>query len=99
MLNYIEENYRDFKLSPYEIAEHENISYSHFSREFKSTMGVSFKTYLTNIRLKHSLNDLRYTKIPIIDVAMNNGFADIQSLIRACHKHTGMSPRKYRDRF
>ena len=99
VLNYINENYSDFNLSPYDIALQENISYSHFSREFKQTMGVSFKSYLTRLRLKHSLKDLRYTSLSITEIALNNGFADVQSLIRACHKLIGMSPGQYRERF
>lgn len=99
VLNYLNENYSDFNLSPYDIALHENISYSHFSREFKQTMGVSFKSYLTRLRLKHSLRDLRYTSLSITEIALNNGFADVQSLMRACHKLIGMSPGKYRERF
>lgn len=62
-------------------------------------MGVSFKRYLTNLRLSHSLVELRYTNLSITEVALNNGFADVQSLIRACHKLIGMSPGKYRERF
>lgn len=99
VLNYVDENYHDFNLSPYDIAKQENISYSHFSREFKSAMGISFKDYLTQLRLKYSLNDLRYTDLSITDIAMKNGFSDVQAMIRACHKKIGMSPGKYRERF
>lgn len=99
ILNYVDENYRNCDLSPYHIAEQENISYSHFIREFKSSMGISFKNYLTQLRLNHSLNDLRYTSLSVTEIAMKNGFSDVQALIRACHKKLGMSPGKYRERF
>ncbi len=99
VLNYVEENYPDCNLSPYHIANQENISYSHFIRKFKSSMGISFKTYLTQIRVNHSLDDLRYTNLSITDIAMKNGFADVQAFIRACHKKLGMSPSKYRESF
>lgn len=99
VLNYIEEHYPDCDLSPYDIARHENVSYSHFSREFKTTLGVSFKSYLTNLRLKHALHDLQYTDLSITDIAMNNGFSDVQALIRVCHNTIEMSPSKYRERF
>ncbi len=99
VLNYVEDNYQDCNLSPYHIASLENISYSHFIREFKSAMGISFKNYLTQLRLNYSLKDLRYTNLSITDIAMKNGFADVQALIRACHKKLGMSPSNYRERF
>ena len=99
ILNYVDENYHDCDLSPYNLAEKENISYSHFIREFKSAMGISFKNYLTQLRLNHSLDDLKYTNLSITDIAMKNGFADVQALIRACHKKLGISPSKYRERF
>lgn len=99
VLNYVEEHYHDCNLSPYDIARNENVSYSHFSREFKNTLGVSFKSYVTNLRLKHSLHDLQYTNLSITDIAMNNGFSDVQALIRVSHKIIQMSPSKYRERF
>lgn len=99
VLNYIEEHYHDCNLSPYDIASQEHISYSHFSREFKNTLGVSFKSYLTHLRLKHALHDLQYTDFSITDIAMNNGFSDVQALIRVSHKVIKMSPSKYRERF
>ena len=99
VLNYVEENYHDCNLSPYDIASNENISYSHFIREFKNAMGISFKNYLTQLRINRSLYDLRYTKLTITEIAMKNGFADVQALIRACHKKIGITPSKYRERF
>lgn len=99
VLNYIEKYYCDCNLSPYDIASKENISYSHFIREFKNAMGISFKNYLTQLRLNYSLYDLRYTNLSITEIAMKNGFVDVQALIRACHKKLGISPSKYRERF
>ncbi len=69
---------------------------SYFSRFFKKTMGVGFLAYLTQLRLKRSLNLLLGTDMPIIEIALECGFNDYKTYSRLFKKEFGENPQIYR---
>ncbi|MGK0607194.1 helix-turn-helix domain-containing protein [Enterococcus gilvus] len=95
---YIEENYQN-DLSLAEIALHESFSYSYLSKYFKENMGITFKKYLTQTRLKHAVNDLISTNTPIVEVGMNNGFWNPKTFSKSFKELYNFSPSEYRKRY
>lgn len=70
---------------------------SRFRELFKERVGVSPKRYILNKRLEHIKEDLEKTKIPLTQIASDNGFGDYYQFSAFFKKHTGISPRDYRN--
>jgi len=69
-----------------------------FSREFRATLGVTFRDYLCDMRLKTALKLLDNPDIPVTDVAAVSGFNDPSYFSRMFRKRMGCVPSEYRKR-
>lgn len=67
-LNHIRANYSQ-SLSLEQIAAEVHLTPEYFSRIFKEEMGVTFVNYLTDVRLRHSVQMLETTALRVQDVA------------------------------
>lgn len=94
--DYIDKHYKtDLKINV--ICQDLHINPSHFSRMFKGYVGLSPKQYLTHVRLNNIKNDLINTARSITDIALENGFIDINNFTRTFRKAYGVTPSQYRD--
>ncbi len=73
------------------------LSPSYFSRLFKQHVGQGFTQTLTRMRLDHAQELLVRTSLPIGDVAGRAGFTDQGYFTKVFHRHTGQTPRDYRE--
>lgn len=78
------------------LAQHMGISREHLSRIFKSNMGTTFKHYLTSIRMYYAYIELITTDMPIIDIALEQGFPDARAFIKSFKELYGITPLQYR---
>lgn len=74
-----------------EVAKVSNMSAFHFFRSFKQAYGITPYRYLLNNRLEYSKSLLR-EKLPVKEIAITCGFADIFSYSKAFRKAFGTSP-------
>ncbi len=81
------------------LAKELHISKEHLSREFRTYTGDSFRNHLVEIRLNNAHRDLLSSDLPLIDVAIKNGFSDLRSYNRAFKKYYHISPQQYRKIF
>lgn len=72
------------------------ISPEHFSRTFKEQTGTTAISYLTTLRLQHTMNDLRNTSDTLDIIARRNGFSGSNYLCKVFKKSLGMTPTEYR---
>lgn len=79
-----------------DIAEQEFLSTFYLSRYFKKVTGLGFLQYLTQIRLKHSLEDLRTNSANISQIAQKNGFSSPKNFTTSFKAHYGKTPATYR---
>lgn len=79
-----------------DIAEQEFLSTSYLSRYFKKVTGLGFLQYLTQIRLKHSLEDLRTSSDNISQIAQKNGFSSPKNFTTSFKARYGKTPATYR---
>nr|WP_241433016.1 helix-turn-helix domain-containing protein [Listeria cornellensis] len=79
-----------------DIAEQEFLSTSYLSRYFKKVTGLGFLQYLTQIRLKYSLEDLRTSSANISQIAQKNGFSSPKNFTTSFKAHYGKTPATYR---
>lgn len=93
--DFIEENYNhDISLS--DLADELKLSLSYTSRFFNEQFGLSFTDYLNGIRLLNASDDLVYTDLTIIKIAMINGFTNVSRFNYVFKDKYGTTPSAYR---
>lgn len=85
-------------LTPYKLAESLNIPYTALSTAFKRDTGYSLKNYLDSAILQSARDKLLLTDIPVREIAFQLEFTDEFYFSRFFKKHSGVSPREYRNK-
>ena len=93
--NYIHANYRS-AISIKDLSEKLYLSTGYLSRFFKKNYGMSFAEYLTNIRLRHAMEQLIYTDTPITRIVYDTGFANVAIFNKAFKNEYGETPSAVR---
>src|SRR6266568_9528440 len=79
-----------------DLASYCGLSRSHFARAFKRTMGMPPHRWLMTQRINRSKDLLCKTRMPIIEIAMECGFADQAHLTRVFTRAFGIGPGGFR---
>ena len=96
MLRYIDAHLtEDLKID--DLAEAFYISRFHMMRLFRQETGQSIRGFLTEIRIKEACKQLSSTRNNITDIATDCGFSDMKSFYAIFKKHTGLTPKQYRE--
>ncbi|WP_424765579.1 response regulator [Paenibacillus sp. sgz302251] len=82
-----------------EVADWVYLSASHFSRLFKTEMGVTFVEYLTKYRVEQSKRLIKMTSMPIEVIANHTGFANAGYFATTFKRLEGITPTEYRNLF
>ena len=91
---------RDFvNANAYDAAKICGLSYSYFSRTFKSIMKKSFSEYLTYIKIAEAEKMLISDNSSITEIAQGCGFSTSSYFIQQFKKHKKMSPRQFRVKY
>ena len=69
--------------------------YAYISKFFKRRVGISFRQYVNNLRIKESKSLLRSGK-SIEQILESCGFSSLRSFDRVFRKETGITPSDYR---
>lgn len=94
-MDYIDRNFCN-KLSLEEVAKVVGYNRTYLSTVFKRKIGITFNEYVMRVRLKNAVDCLSDIDIPIIDIALNNGFSDSKIFVQYMKKYCGKTPQKYR---
>jgi len=93
--DYIEKHYMH-PLTLEELAETEQLTPPYLSRYFQQHMGQTFLKYLNGIRLEHALYYLLETDLPIIQIAMECGFTNLNTFHKLFKDTFHTTPHQYR---
>jgi transcriptional regulator GlxA family with amidase domain len=88
----------DRDLSVAELAARANQSPRTFARRFTSEVGITPARWVEGLRLEQARRLLEETDQPVDRVARRCGLRP-ESIRRLFHRHLGVGPREYRDRF
>lgn len=95
-ISYTRENYAKIeKIS--EVADHLNINTEYFCRLFKSEVGVTFVTYLTNMRMTRAMELLKNSNMKVYEVANEVGYNNLSYFSRLFKKAYNKNPFKFRN--
>lgn len=75
------------------------MSPSTLSRVFQQQIGIKFNTYLNELRIQMSLNDLLYAQYPIDKLAINYGFSNSKTYRSQFKRLFEVSPTEYKKSF
>jgi AraC family transcriptional regulator len=81
-----------------DLAKEVGMSYYHFSRAFKQSMGSSPTQYIAERRVDRARKLLEETEQPIAEVALRAGFSSQSHFTTTFHKMTGLTPKTFRAR-
>ncbi|PQO37599.1 AraC family transcriptional regulator [Bremerella cremea] len=96
VLEYIH-TYFDQKLSRNQLAAIAQVTPSHFSRLFHSSVGVAPKQYILRLRIREARRLLKdCPDLAITDISQRLGFIDTPHFSREFQRQTGVSPAAYR---
>lgn len=93
--HFVNENYGQ-KISLNELSKKEYLSVPYMSKFIQTHLGMSFMQYVDTVRMEHALADLQRTDLPIIQIAMNNGFPSVKSFNRVFKEFYNMTPGEFR---
>ncbi|MBO5196889.1 MAG: helix-turn-helix transcriptional regulator [Clostridia bacterium] len=94
----IEHIYNNFqrKVTALECSKAVGMSYSYFSRTFKSVTGKTFSEFLEDIRLDNAKKLLLTTDKAVAEIAFESGYNDTCYFIAEFRKKSGLTPKQFR---
>ncbi len=96
LIRYMQEHYAE-PLTRESLAHIFHYSAPYLSKHFRQETGVSIIDYLIRIRMKRAGALLRKTDLSLQEVAASVGYADVSYFIRMFKKHTGITPKQFKD--
>lgn len=94
----IRDGYREH-LPNGELAAQAGLSVRAFERKFLQSFHVTPQHYIRKLRVRMACRALVFTDKPLADVAIEAGFADQSHLGHEFRRHTGRTPRAYREHY
>ncbi|MGW0523166.1 GlxA family transcriptional regulator [Crossiella sp. NPDC003009] len=82
-----------------ELAARAGMSARHLTRLFREELDTTPQRYVEQVRVEAARQHLEGTADPLDVVARRAGFGSVETLRRAFHRETGVSPSGYRTRF
>lgn len=95
IIDFVNKNYQK-NLSLKELAENENLNYFYLSHFIKDKLGLTFKKYVSQVRINEALRQLLDTDKSIIDISNSSGFPNISSFNTLFKETFDTTPSVYR---
>lgn len=78
------------------VAKEVGMSYFHFSRAFKQSMGMNPTNYIAERRIEGAKKMLQETELPIAEIALRSGFSSQSHFTTSFRRVAGATPRAFR---
>jgi len=75
------------------------LSERHFVRRFTDEVGISPAKFVSQVRVNAARHELEQSTDTVATIANRCGFGTAETLRRSMHRHLGVSPEGYRQRF
>ena len=98
VMRYMEEHYREPDFAFESLARAVGFSVSYISAMLKKRRNTSFIKILTGLRMEKALELLSDPSLKLADIADQLGYGDAYYFSHCFKRHTGVSPKEYRER-
>lgn len=98
ILNRVELDFKE-KVTLNQIAREQHYNSSYLSDIFRKSVGLTFKAYLEEIRIRYSLFLLHNRESSIMNVALSSGFGDEKSYYKAIKSKFSLTPLQLRKKY
>ena len=95
LLSYLQQNFCS-QISLHELADCFHLSEKYISRYFKEQFQLTLTQYLTHLRLSKARHLLITKTLPVTEIALQCGFANVSYFIRTFKEAYHQSPLRYR---
>jgi AraC-like DNA-binding protein len=82
-----------------DIAERLELSPQYLSKLFKKEVGMTISDYIMSKRIQAAENMLKYSDYNPIDIGNYLNFSSHSHFIASFRKHTGLTPKQYREKY
>ena len=96
VIAYIESNY-SYRIRADEIAANMFFNRNYIAKLFKQETGRSIREFVSQIRIREACRLLAATDTSIAEIAAACGFVDMKAFYQFFKKHTGCTPKTYRN--
>ena len=90
------QNYYMNNISLADLAERVHLNQSYLSDLFKRENGVSFKDYLTGVRIGKAKELLKNSNYKLAEIAVRTGYNDVKNFSKIFKKTIGITPMEFR---
>ncbi|MBR3825575.1 MAG: helix-turn-helix domain-containing protein [Lachnospiraceae bacterium] len=97
-IDYIYENLGQ-KLTVNELAAYCDLHPSYLSELFYSETGKHLKQFVLEAKIDTAQNLLKYSDLTYLDISVSLGFSSQSAFISTFRKISGMTPKRYRDKY
>ena len=78
------------------VAKEVGMSYFHFSRAFKQSMGMTATNYIAERKIERAKKLMQETDSPIAEIALRSGFSSQSHFTTCFRRFAGVTPRTFR---
>ncbi|WP_141504333.1 AraC family transcriptional regulator [Paenibacillus luteus] len=96
LIRYMQEHYAE-PLTRETLAHTFHYSVPYLSKHFRRETGASIIDYLIRIRMNKAGALLQQTDLSLQEISASVGYADVSYFIRMFKKHTGVTPKQFKD--
>lgn len=96
LIRFMQEHYAE-PLTRETLAHTFHYSVPYLSKHFRRETGASIIDYLIRIRMDKAGALLQQTELSLQEIATSVGYADVSYFIRMFKKHTGITPKQFKD--
>lgn len=97
-INYIYENLHD-DLTVKTLARLLNLNPSYLSKLFFKETGTTIKDYINDAKVAAAENMLKHSDLSLLDISLALGFSSQSAFGSVFKARTGITPKKYRDKY
>jgi len=95
LLHFIEQHFFD-KWSLEQFSKLVSVNKYHLAKQFKKHTGLSLGEYMINTRITHSMELLKYSQVPVAEIAERIGIDNVSHFINLFKARTGQTPLVFR---
>ncbi len=95
MISYVHTNFKK-NISLTELSQQFSCTPNYIGKLFTKHTGITFNNYLNELRLKYACNMLRFSNLPVKDIAIISGYSSTEYFFSVFKKNLRITPMDYR---